>query len=143
MRLESRDPGVTYRLPTANEWELAARAGQTTDYFFGDDSSDLDRYGNCRNVLGRDGYDGPAPVGSYQKNEWGLYDVHGNVAEWVQWSEASETLADDDQKTALRLGGSHDTQNCMFDVRSQVKEDAGRFSTGFRVVRQLTALDDE
>ncbi len=141
-QLEARDPEVVYRLPTAAEWEFAARADQTTDFFFGDDVLELHRYGNCRNVLGRDGFDGPAPVGSFTPNAWGLYDVHGNVAEWVQWPEdTGPPVHEDGYEVSLRLGGSFNTavSGCSFLSRdSEVKSDEkNREDTGFRVVREV------
>jgi len=143
-RLEARDPGVSYALPTAAQWEYAARADQTSDYFFGDDPSELHRFGNCSNFLGHDGHDGPAPVGSFEPNAWGLHDVHGNVAEWVQWpDDAGPPFNDKGQKQALRLGGSFLSapSRCTFSgSRSEVNADNDhRPDTGFRLVR----LDDE
>ena len=142
-QLGARDPNGTYALPTEAQWELAARAGRSTDYFFGDDPADLVRYGNCRSFLARDGYDGPAPTGTFEPNPLGLYDVHGNVAEWVRWPESEGSGVDSDGVAlALRLGGSYDNvpRNCGFrDSRSIVKaEIANRPDTGFRVARLLT-----
>ena len=141
-QLEARDPGVTYRLPTDVEWELAARAGQTTDYFFGEDAGELHKYGNCRNLLKSDGHEGPAPVGTYMPNDWGLYDVHGNVAEWVQWpADLEPTVDQEGHRLALRLGGALDNTvgNCSFAaVRKPVRADVdSRNDTGFRVARDL------
>ncbi|MEM7355448.1 MAG: CHAT domain-containing protein [Acidobacteriota bacterium] len=140
--LEVRDPGRDYRLPTDLEWEFAARAGNTTKYFFGDDAAQLDQYGNCKNITGRDCADGPAPVGSYQPNPWGLYDVHGNVAEWVV--ETLEAPIDEDlEDQALRLGGSFDSalRNCAFldpdSRRRVVARIKNRQDTGFRVACEI------
>ena len=71
--------GLSYRLPTEAEWEYAVRAGSTTAYHFGDDGHLLFRYANYD-----DSRDGPTKAGSFRPNAWGLYDMLGNVAEWVE-----------------------------------------------------------
>lgn len=83
---EEVEGGRAYRLPTEAEWEYACRAGTLTTFHTGDLLGPADA--NIRGdrpyldspegpALGR-----PAPVGSYKPNAFGLYDMHGNVAEW-------------------------------------------------------------
>jgi gluconolactonase len=81
-------PTEVIRLPSEAEWEYSARAGTTTRYSFGDDAKLVDQYGwHNENAAGND-----PPVGAKKPNPWGLYDVHGYLAEFCtdRWNESHE-----------------------------------------------------
>ena len=75
-RLNART-GLQYRLPTEAEWEYACYAGSKTKYCGSDDLDAVAWYGSNSN-------DQTHPVGEKQKNGYGLYDMSGNVGEWMQ-----------------------------------------------------------
>ena len=78
----SKMTGKPYRLLSEAEWEYAARAGTQTQYSWGDDIG-LNT-ANCTGCISMRGGTETTPVGSFPPNRFGLYDMHGNVWEWVE-----------------------------------------------------------
>jgi formylglycine-generating enzyme required for sulfatase activity len=104
----SRLTGKPYRLLSEAEWEYAARAGSNHAYAWGNELGS--GKANCKGCGSK--WDGkqPAPVGSFEPNAFGLYDVHGNVSEWVEdcLTESYDAVPADG--TPARSG------NCTFRV---------------------------
>jgi len=86
----SMKTGRFYRLPSEAEWEYACRAGTTTVYSFGDDKKQIGDY-----AWDFDHSDGaPHPVAKKKPNPWGLFDMHGNVAEWTLDQHVADSYAE-------------------------------------------------
>ncbi len=129
-----------YRLLTEAEWEYACRAGSRTRYSFGDNASDLGEYAWYEKNSGN----APHPVGTRQPNPWGLYDMHGNVWEWVQdcWHEnysgaptdGSAWEADNCQQRVLR-GGSFNVWAVSLRSAVRFRSEGEDLYGGFRGAR--------
>ncbi len=107
-RLNEKGKG-RYRLPTESEWEYATRAGSGGNYWWGDEPPVCDHEKiNGANFAG-EGCPGQAePVGSYAPNPFGLYDVHGNLWEWVEDVYLPDAYARHDRQDPLvTTGGTH------------------------------------
>jgi formylglycine-generating enzyme required for sulfatase activity len=132
-----------YRLPTEAEWEYAARAGSSGAYSFGDDPGELYRFGNCKSLDHDDGFDRAAPVGSFLPNRWGLYDLYGNVSEWVEdaYDRYGASPVQDPHVLGgtlrVRRGGSWAIipKNCRSAFRNKSRPDLRKNDVGFRLVR--------
>jgi formylglycine-generating enzyme required for sulfatase activity len=150
---------VHFDLPSEAQWEYACRAGTRTPMFYGEVLHDFRPWANLADAqLARlcirdsppwiprisvvnDGATGPAPVGRYAPNPWGLFDMHGNVAEWTRsvyrpYPELDDGQSDDPHLRRVVRGGSWRDRPVL--ARSACRWPLppwGRYATvGFRVV---------
>jgi formylglycine-generating enzyme required for sulfatase activity len=101
----SEQTGERYALLTEAQWEYACRAGSRSKYCFGDDEEQLGEYAWYEQNSGGQTH----PVGQKRPNEWQLYDMHGNVYEWVQdwfgdYSEQAQTDPSGPESGSVRVG---------------------------------------
>ena len=147
VRWLSRMTGKKYRLLSEAEWEYAARAGTTTAFYWG---NELDtKNANCYRCENQWSKLQTSPVGSFEHNPWGLYDMAGNVWQWVQ------DCFNADYNGAPTDGSAWETGDCEkhivrggswyyypVDPRSAYrygdKKDDRNYNNGFRVARTLT-----
>jgi formylglycine-generating enzyme required for sulfatase activity len=134
-----------YRLPTEAEWEYACRAGTTTPFYFGETlSTDQANYnGNYAYGNGKKGVyrEKTVPVGSFQPNAWGLYDMHGNVWQWCQdsldkypKSDAVDPLGTTGEARVIRGGSWIDNPlECRSAYRGGSKPAMRHSLVGFRL----------
>ncbi|MGD0091807.1 MAG: formylglycine-generating enzyme family protein, partial [Planctomycetota bacterium] len=132
------------RLPTAAQWEYACRAGTRTRFCSGDRDSDLDGVGWYGGNSGKTTH----PVGLKTANNWGLYDMHGNVWEWCQdWAEdyrgaaATDPLGAGNGTYCVTRGGSwrDSPRICRSAIWYKCIPDPHNFDTGFRVIVEVLA----
>lgn len=143
----SEETGHTYRLLTEAEWEYCCRAGTTTTYATGSylgrkaAHCSFDHWGCAGKTV---------EVGQFDDNRFGLFDMHGNVAEWVQdtWTDTysdapgdgSAFAGDRQSPKVVRGGGWPDVPRSLrSSSRNRLKASTRNDHTGFRVARVLTA----
>jgi formylglycine-generating enzyme required for sulfatase activity len=161
----SQHTGLRFDLPTEQQWEWACRAGTETPFWY--DGLDT-AFVACENLAdGRfhestnplrsnmalwrpaiverdDGHRVSAPVGSFRPNPWGLYDTHGNVAEWT----ASKYTAHSDARTVRGGSWSDRPKWATAETRWRYEEFQQVYNVGFRVVapcldRDATGKDSQ
>lgn len=127
----SQKTGLSYRLLTETEWELATRAGTTTDYYWGPKPGKNNA--NCDGCGSEWDNQSTAPVGSFAPNPFGLYDMVGNVWQWMD-----EAVGPDGDQRALR-GGSFYGQASTLKIHSRFTTAPTERSMnyGFRVAKRL------
>ncbi len=166
----TQQTGRHYRLPSEAEWEYAARGGSTTKYYFGDREEELCRYANFRDesamiafardkgyekqtAVCNDGAEYTSVVGMYKPNNFGLYDMIGNVSEWVEDCDHvnyegapndGSAWASEACQMRSRRGGSYSSM--PFESQITVRGHGGQTNhssvgEGFRIVEDVTAGD--
>ena len=154
----SAHSGRNYTLPSESQWEYACRAGMKTPFHFGETlTTGLANYDGTENeVAGSDGSYGrgsagekrgeTTPVGQFPSNDWGLFDMHGNVREWCldDWHDnyegapenQSEWLNPQDSSVKVLRGGSwlYAPKCCRSAARHYYNPYSRLSRHGFRVV---------
>ncbi|MEE8057076.1 MAG: bifunctional serine/threonine-protein kinase/formylglycine-generating enzyme family protein [Pseudomonadales bacterium] len=140
-RWMSEQTQQTYRLPTQQEWEYAARGGQGTTYWWGNGSAKkmANCSKGCKSKFNKLFGSTTAPIGSYKANNYGLYDNAGNVAEWLDTCQEWTNSEKNHCKTALKAGGSHSDVARKIEPGSVEKVAANKSTktTGLRLVLEL------
>lgn len=145
-KLNSMSDGeMFFRLPTESEWEYVCRAGEDFNFSLGNSTADLEKTAwyedNSQEVH--------QPVGKKQPNDWGFYDMLGNVYEWCQdsYAESYENhqrtekawQRPNEYGTHVRRGGSfaQPAKNCRVSFRGSGKADNRREDVGLRLVAEF------
>jgi formylglycine-generating enzyme required for sulfatase activity len=153
--------GMKFSLPTEEQFEYACRAGSATDLFFGNVKDDFTPFANLADksfgsknagwnslipegayladITRQDNYVVTSPVGTFQPNIWGLYDMHGNAAEWVKnaYTVPGSTTSGNDLKV-VRGGSFFDhPSRAQSACRLAYPEWQRVFNVGFRVVAEI------
>ena len=137
--------GKNYRLLTEAEWEYANRGGTTTRFSFGDDDFSVGEYA----WYDANSQTRPHPVGGKKANAFGLFDMHGNVWEWVDdcWhdtydrapNDGSTWIPCDDEKIRVLRGGSAAEKAAVLRTALRASKPMGArlYTYGFRVARTI------
>lgn len=168
----SQRTGLRFTLPSEAQWEYACRAGTASAWNYGDSAADFSLHANVADAcLPRiydttggvtvlqdipadirfdDGALVTANVGRYEPNAWGLYDMHGNAAEWTRssyrpypWLDGARDAGRDDESIVVRGGSFHDRPpRCRSSFRLNYPAWQRVHNVGFRVVHLDGARDE-
>ncbi len=143
-KLNQKEGTNKYRLPSEAEWEYAARAGTTTPYFFDYEWSSVDYAW----IKGGSLQGGTKTIGQMKPNPWGLYDMYGNVWEWVQDKYHNNYIGAPTDASVWESEGINDRvkrgcgwydfgKSCRSAVRNSFPSVSHSNDLGFRLVRDL------
>ncbi|OAD24001.1 Sulphatase-modifying factor domain protein [Candidatus Thiomargarita nelsonii] len=152
----SEQTGHKYQLPTEEQWEYAARAGTKTNYWWGNEGThEYANYGKGLNSVerekklslkvtvtkGKDQWVYTSPVGSFYPNQFGLYDIAGNVREWVSGEykgNGKDLIKSWDGEWRMMRGGSwYDVPRALYFRGLYTNSTDRNTFVGFRVSREL------
>jgi formylglycine-generating enzyme required for sulfatase activity len=142
-RLGDADKDNSYYLPTEEEWEYAARAATVTEFSFGDDERDMRFYGWYRDIT-QNAEEYPHEVGRKRPNPWGLYDMHGNVWEWVHdWyfgSYSAQPKMNPDEKVLKGGAWDYRAYGARSAFRASKLPNRTDATVGFRLIRRAVVV---
>jgi formylglycine-generating enzyme required for sulfatase activity len=139
-KLNQKEKTHKYRLPTEAEWEYACNARNNESYCYGNDKNKLKEYSWYKNNSGKKTH----PVGQKKPNDWGLYDMHGNLWEWCrdwkgEYPSGSVINPTGSSKGLLRVCRGGSWRNYAGGVRSAYRDYVSPYRgdnfIGFRMVR--------
>ena len=133
-----------YRLPTEEEWVFACQAGARTPCSFGLPNPELASAYACWSGIDPSGLQGTIPVGSRKPNDFGLFDMHGNVCEWCQ--ESSEPLQGgfigDVESGGRGAAYFNGFERIGVEKRFQIPRKLSYPETGFRIIKTIVLFNN-
>ena len=139
----NRKTNSDYRLPTEEEWEFSCRADTKTRWHFGDNELEINNYSWHKN----EGKNRTYPVGQKEPNNFGLYDMHGNVMEWCldDWKDNYYNKSQKDSRYKVLRGGSwsHTPRYSRSAHRAKYPIATYDRAIGFRVVQTVSKKNDK